>query len=72
MFVGQNDVDLLLDFLRIDKSKVDLIRIDVDFDNRGIEVVELIYVDNKTKKLNRCIIGINGVNRADVPITAPR
>ena len=67
MLVG-NDIDRLLDFLRIDSSKIDLQKVNVDFDERGIELVELVYVDKKTKRLNRCVIGVNGVNTPNVRI----
>lgn len=70
--VGPQDIDMILDFLRIDKHKIDLHRLNVTFNEKGIEIAELVYEDIKTKKLNRCIIGINGVDKADVPITSPR
>lgn len=60
------DIDFLLDFLRIDKDKIDLVRASIDFDERGLQMVELVYRLRKTARLNRCIIGINGLDRPDV------
>jgi hypothetical protein len=61
------DTRLLLHFLRIDSKKIDLHQIAITFDANkgGIQTVELVYMDKK-KRLNRCIIGINGLDRPDV------
>lgn len=64
------NVDEILDFLRIDKDRIDLERMVINSDDKGLQTVEIVYTDIKTKRLSRCIIGINGVDRPDVPITS--
>lgn len=54
------DVDKLLSFLRLDKSRMELEKVAVTSNDNGLQVVELAYIDTQTKELKRCVIGING------------
>lgn len=54
------DVDKLLSFLRLDKSRMELEKVGITLNDKGLTVVELVYIDTQTKELKRCVIGING------------
>lgn len=53
------DIDKLLDYLRLDKTKLNLQKLEVVYGDNGIRLVELIYYDVHNT-LQKCVIGING------------
>ncbi len=59
--MSMRDIDNLINFLRLDKKKMALEKIGVSYSENGLEIVELTYYEFATKKLKRCVIGINGV-----------
>lgn len=56
------EIDKLLTFLRLDKSKIELTKVGITYNDEGIKTVDLVYYDliDRNKSLKRCIIGING------------
>lgn len=53
------EIDKLLEFLRLDKNKMQLEKVGVTYNDDGLQIVELVYLDRQ-KRLNRCVIGVNG------------
>lgn len=59
------DADYLFSFLRLDKSRIELEKFNVVFNDKGLQLVELTYYDRRTRDLRKCCIGVGGAKIDD-------
>lgn len=55
---GYEEIDKLLSFLRLDKSRMQIQQLGVTLVDGFMQVVELTYIDTNTRQVKKCVIGV--------------